>query len=475
MRQRRFLSVWFPRLAAERAVRAEPQLAGRPIAVVEEVGGTLRLASLTREAERAGLVRGMAVGDARAILPDFLTRPEDPPRAAAFLGALRRWAGRFSPWAAEEGPESLLLDITGCAHLFGGEAGLAGRAEADATGFGLSLRLGIADTLGAAWAVARFGWAGTASSYAGDAIDIEARATRSRAEKRRRAEGSAPPGDGGSCIVPLGRTLVHIGPLPVAALRLEPGEVAALQGLGLRRIADLTLLPRAQLARRAGPGVVRRLDQALGRASEPVSPAQPPRVFAVRLTFPEPIGRAEDVIAGIERLLSPLCLRLGSAGQGARRVRLTMIRTDGGLDMREVGLARPSARPEAIRPLLMLKLGEIDAGFGFEALRLQATAIESLSARQHRGQVAATAAAMGPAEADRDEDMADLLGRLGARLGLDALIRLHPAESHVPEKSATEMAAVFSAPANGWLRPPSPGRRVLSAGASDAGRCGGAA
>jgi protein ImuB len=205
--------------------------------------------------------------------------------------------------------------------------------------------------------------------------------------------------------------------------------------------------------------VARRLDQALGRAPEPVSPARPPYVFALRLTFPDPIGTTGDILAGIDRLLPPLCQRLGVAGRGARRVRLTLVRTDGTALERSVGLARPADRPEAIRPLLALRLEEIDAGFGIEVMRLEAVAVEPLTARQHRGQLAvstdAAARDHGPADA-----MADLLGRIGARLGLEALTRLHPADSPIPEKSATERAAAFTAPAADWPPPATP-RPVL--------------
>jgi protein ImuB len=452
MPQRRILSLWFPRLAAERVLRAEPQLAEQPLAVVAEVRGALMLASLDAAAEAAGLRRGMALGDARAVCPGLVTRPEDPRQAAGFLAALRRWAGRFSPWVAEDGPEALALDVTGCTHLFGGEAAMLARVEAEAVGFGLSLGVGLADTLGAAWAVARYAGAGAWPAHAGDAIDQEARATRSRAQ-RRGGGGGPPVAAGGACrLVPPGETMAHLGELPVAALRLAAEEVAALQALGLRRVVDLAALPRAQLARRAGPGVPRRLDQALGRVPEPVSPALPPPVFALRLTFPEPIGLEADVLAGIDRLLPPLCARLRAAGRGARRVRLTLKRTDGRAEQREVGLARPADRPEAIAPLLALRLGEVDAGFGIEVMRLEATATEPFGPLQHRGQLAVAAAAR---EAER-EGLADLLGRLGARLGLEALVRLHPADSHIPEKGATEMAAAFSAPAEGWPPPAAP-------------------
>jgi protein ImuB len=152
-----------------------------------------------------------------------------------------------------------------------------------------------------------------------------------------------------------------------------------LRTLGLGRIGDLTALPRATLARRFGPEVGHRLDQALGRTPEPVSPAPPAPVFALRLSFPAPIGRGEDVLAGIDRLLPPLAARLHAAGRGARRVRLTLVRTDGTRAVLEVGLARLAAAPEAIRPLLALKLDDLDAGFGIEVLRLEATAVEPSS------------------------------------------------------------------------------------------------
>ena len=162
------------------------------------------------------------------------------------------------------------------------------------------------------------------------------------------------------------------------------------------------------------------------------------------MTFPEPMGLEADVLAGIDRLLPPLAARLQAAGLGARRVRLTLVTADGRAERREVGLARPADRPEAIRPLLALRLGEIDAGFGIERMRLEAVAAEPMPAGT-------------PTEG---QAFADLLGRLGARLGVEAVARLHPADSHIPEKGAIEMAAAFSAPATGWPPPAAP-RPVL--------------
>ena len=338
MRPCRILSLWFPRFAAERALRAEPGLGTRPLAVVADRRGLLLLASLTAAAEAGGLRRGMALGDARAILPGLVTRPADAAADARARGALRRWAGRFSPWVAEEA-EALVLDVTGCAHLFGGEAALAARVGAEAAGLGFTVRLGLADTLGAAWAVARYTGAEAVPAHAGDAIDQEARATRSRARKRQWERRGPPPQAAGG-IVPPGETLAGIGPLPVAALRLEPEAAERLRALGLGRIAALAALPRAAIGRRFGPEVLRRLDQALGRVPEPVSPARPEPVLALRLGFPEPIGTAEDVLAGLDRLLAPLADRLAEAGQGRAAGA-----ADAGPDRRHRAGARGRARP----------------------------------------------------------------------------------------------------------------------------------
>ncbi len=455
MPPRRILSLWFPRLAAERILRRSPDLADQPLAIVADRRGALLLASLSGAAAGRGLRLGMALGDARAICPTLVTRPDDPVGDVDFLAALRRWAGRFSPWVAVEGADALILDITGCAHLFGGEAALAEVVAADAAGLGLSLGLGIADTVGAAWAVARYPGAGARSGFAGDAIDQEARATRSRAQKRGWERGDTPPlgtGVGAEVprIVPPEQTRAHLGPLPVAALRLSPVEVRMLNDLGLRRIEDLLLLPRAQLGRRAGPDVLRRIDQTFGKVAEPVSAARPPHVFALRLTLPEPVGLLSDVMAGLDRLLAPLCARLVAAGQGARRVRLTLTRVDGRAERREIALARATQRPEPIRHLFAPAVEDIDAGFGIEALRLAAVAVEPLIPRQHRAPLAPTV------PSSEGEAMGDLIGRLGARLGPEALTRLRPADSHIPEKSAVVMAAAFSDPAAGWRAPAAP-------------------
>ncbi len=467
MSHRRILSLWFPRLAAERQLRVRRTVLPGPFAVVGDQNGAQVLTSLNDAAQVAGLRQGQPLRDATAMCPGVVTVPADPVGDAGFLTALRRWAGKFSPWVAEEPPESLVIDLTGCAHLFGGEAALLAEVEADCAGLGLSLRAGIADTRGAAWALARYAGQVVEPARNGDAIDQEARATRSRAVKRRGWErgGDAPRMPDGpplpqGVIAAPGQARAAIARLPLAALRLAPDVVDGLNRLGIRQVDEMLALPRAGLSRRFGMQALRRLDQALGLDPEPVAPAGAPLHFAVRISFPDPIGLQSDIEAGLDRLLPVLCARLVSKGRGARRVQLQAFRSDGRVVGIEVGLARPAATPDRIRPLLLLKLDQIDPGFGIDRLRLEAVATEPVYATQHRGHADATAAA--EARQTADTRLEDLIGKLGARLGIESVMRLHPAESHIPEKAVVAVSAAFSAPyAAPWPAPATPRPLIL--------------
>jgi protein ImuB len=460
---RRILSLWFPRLAAERVLRLERGTIDGPLAVVATENNTQTLSSLSVEADQEGLRVGQPLRDARAFCPELITRPANNLAEAAFLTRLRRWAGKFTPYVAEEPPTALLLDITGCAHLFGGELALSEILQADCARLGLSVQTGIADTAGAAWALARFAGQAGHSIRSGDAIDQEAPATRSRAAKRHWTRGGAAPRltlntDAPSIAGP-GKTRQAIAPLPIAALRLPAVATTNLNRLGIRRIDELTYLPRAALARRFGRDVMRRLDQALGVEPEPITPAKPGNMFATRLTLPDPIGLESDIMAAIDRLLPPLCAKLKQAGKGARRIRLGLMLSDHTSQNIEAGLARPSHSPDQIRPLIALKLTEIDPGFGIDVIRLEACAVEPLHPTQHSGHASALSAANH--KHNNGTAMEDLLTRIGGRIGLEAISRLHPADSHIPEKTATIMAAAWAEPELNWAVPENPRPLIL--------------
>lgn len=390
--------MWFPRLASERWLRIRP-IEG-PFALTHRSGNADHLHCLNGVASAKGLRRGMPLADARALCPDLVTRASDLPREGAFLGSLARWMGRYAPWVARDGLDGVMVDLTGSAHLYGGEAALVGDLQARLARAGISAATGIADTVGAAHALARHG--------------------------------------GG--IAAADTTLDAIGPLPVAALRIDSDTAATLARLGLRTIRDLVLVPRAPLARRFGPALMLRLDQALGQVSEPVSAETGPPHFAVRLTLPEPIGLVTDVEAGLQRLLDRLCETLDLHGMGARRLRLELRRVDGGEVALEIGLARAMRDPLRILPLFRAAIAEVEAGFGIDRMRLVGALTEpmpavQLSAAQEKGQ----------------DKLADLVTRLGNRLGFENVLRLLPADSHVPERSYLIAPMTFSAAEpEGW-------------------------
>lgn len=393
--------MWFPRLASDRILRTRP--AEGPFALTLKAGNAERIHCLNTAAESRGLARAMPLADARAFCPELRTEAADPVAEARFLTLLARWAGRYCPWVAPEGADGLVLDITGSAHLWGGEAALLSDMRARVERAGLTLRLGLADTRGAAWALARHG-------------DGEI----------------AAPGAG----------LPALGALPVAALRLDPDTVTGLARLGLRRISDLATTPRAPLSRRFGPEVLMRLDQALGERGEAVSPQPEPPHYGVRLTLPEPIGLVEDVMAGTARLLDRLCARLLRDEAGARVLVLTLRRVDRGSQQVELRLAGAMREAARILPLFRRGVEAVDAGFGIDLLRLEAVQVEPLPARQ--------IGAVAPAWTER---LDDLITRIGTRIGLENVQRFLPADSHIPERAFLIAPAAFSRPEGGWASP----------------------
>lgn len=395
--------MWFPRLPSDRALRIRPT--DRPFALSLRQGSADSLYCLNAPAEAAGLRPGQPLSEARAFCPRLLAEPADPAADARMLETLRRWSLRYCPWAATDGRDGLLLDVTGSAHLHGGEASLVADARARLTRAGFGVRIGVADTRGAAWALAHF------------------------------AGGIAPPGAAAAALAPL----------PVAALRIDGDREAALRRLGLRGIGDLAARARGPLARRFGRDLLDRLDQALGILPEAIAPlADPPR-YAARLTLPEPIGLVGDVMAGLDRLLARLCDKLRADEAGARTFVLTLRRVDRAAQDVPLRLAAPMRDPGRILPLFARGVAAAEAGFGIDQLRLEALAVEPMPAAQ----IGARAAS-----ADR---LDALITRIGARIGLDNIRRFRPVESHIPERSFALVPAAEAPACGPWpARPDRP-------------------
>lgn len=383
------------------------------------------LSATNRAARRLGHAMGQAHADAKAVSPTLISHPAEPDRDTEALRLLSLWAERYSPCvamdAASAGREGLLIDMTGGAHLFGGEIALLTDMAVRLKAAGIPARLAMADTAGAAWALARFGPRDT----------------------RR--------------LVPVGGNRVALAPLPVVALRLDEADVKLLSRLGLRTIGDLMALPRSGLARRfrgeAGLTLVRRLDQAMGAEPEILEPIRRPPVWRVWRNVLEPLID----VPGIETVLNDLAPSLAESlerdGQGARRLTLTAFRTDGRATHLSVALSVPSIRPAHLAKVLKERgLEHLDLGFGADAVMLSADVVEPLTAVQS------------DLDKGRDGDQrlafAALLDRLGARLGETAAFHLEARASWLPEHSQVRRPAGEGPPGPAEA-PPLPDRPLL--------------
>ncbi len=401
--------MWLPRLATDRLSRGDPAGRDRALATAT-AGGARRITAVNRLAEAAGVRPGVTVADALAVAPGLALAPHDPQSDRQLLERLADWCGHYTPWAAADGwgegtGGGLWLDITGCAHLFGGEAKLLAHLHARLARLGFAARSGLADTPGAAWAWARFG---------------DARQP---------------------ILTPNGQRTA-LAALPVAALRLQPTTAAGLAGLGLRQIGDLYGLPRATIAARFGREVAHRLDQMLGHEAEPISPRLEPASHRMHMAFAEPIARAEDVTEAVHRLLLRLCAQLEAERLGVRRLEVRLFRVDASTQCVAIGTSRPVNDPRHLLRLLREPLAGVDAGFGIEAARLSASEVAPLALKQ--------ADMVGAAAKGAPDELALLLDSLGNRLGFDRVSRPAARQSHLPEAAVRRLPALAASAASEW-------------------------
>lgn len=403
---RRILCLWLPDLAIERwriatERRGDPVPDDLAVALAAEGAHGPVITAASRAARAGGVAAGMRVVDARALLPGLRVDHADPGADRAALERLMRWARRWCPWTAVEGTTGLVMDTTGSAHLRGGEARLMEEIEGRLAILGLSARIAIAPTLGAAWALARLAPPRSACGPE----DLAAR----------------------------------MAPLPVRALRLTPETVLLLQRLGLKTVGDLMAVPRISLARRfsrAGlaENPLLRLDQMFGRLAEPVTPPDDPPCFTAELALAEPIL---DPTAHLPALAERLCAQLLAAGQGARRIALALYRTDGEVVGTEVATAMASRDPRHLVRLFDGRLERVDPGWGFDLIALAATVAENLAPGQTRLD----------GRGDGATELAALTDRLAARFGARALTRPAARGSHIPERDLAWVPAMAGRPA----------------------------
>ena len=351
-----------------------------------------------------GLRVGMPATKAQALVKGVVVNDADPQADAEALDRLALWAlRRYAPIVAADPPDGLVIDTTGADHLHGGESAMLVDLVDRLGASGFAARAAIADSWGAAHGLARY--------VARPTIVI------------------APGGTAGAIIA-----------LPIAALRLPVDMVDSLLKLGLYRISDLAAKPRAPLALRFGPELGRRLDQAMGRLTEPIDPTRPPEVAEVRRIFGEPIGAAETIARYTGKLVDQLCVVLEMRSLGARRLDLLLHRVDNRLEAIRIGMAQPMRNAKQLTRLLTDKIVTIDPGFGIELMRLAATIAEPLTAKQ------ITSSLVEAPEAD----VSDLIDTLSNRVGEHRLYRFAPVSSDVPERSVRRVAPAAPDTGDGW-------------------------
>jgi protein ImuB len=417
---RRVAAVWMRSFSINISISYLPKLKESPLAIIQHEAGRSWITAADYAAQSLGIAPGQAVADARALYPDLATRETDPAGDRRALERLADWCGRYTPWVGIDacvgpGEAGLFLDLTGCAHLRGGETGLLADLERHFARFGLEARLALAESPGAAWAWARFRPAGAPPILA--------------------------PGEAGPAL----------RPLPIEALRIPAATAETLRRLGLRRIADLAALPRAALAARFGADLLRRLDQALGRAgnrhagadAEPIAPRRPPACYAVRRDFAEPLMVPEALGAVLARLLPRLCRRLERDGLGARRLVFTLYRIDGTSAAAAIGTSRAARDPAYLAKLFAPKLESLDPDPGIETLVLEAPETAPFVADQN-GLMAGPALA-GSISRTEDTALSGLIDRLANRLGADRVGYLAPEALHLPERQSRFVSALATA------------------------------
>jgi len=383
-----------PNLAIERWRKASGAGPDSAVALVVEAAHGQMIHAVSEAAAAGGARPGMRLTDARTLEPGLIAEPADPAGDAALLKRLARWAGRWSPLVEVDGDDGMRLDVSGVAHLFGGEEKLVADIERRFAAMGLTARVAIAPTAAAAWALGRFHPA----------------------------------------IVAQDELAERLAPLPVAALRLDARSVQILERLGLKTIGQLAGVPRKSLQRRfrEKDNPLHALDRALGRKDEPLTaaPPEPPPRAVARLA--EPALHPEAAGQALERLVPELAAQLEERKLGARRLHLAGYRVDGSLAGTGVATAIPSREPAHLHRLLNDKAAELDPGFGFDAFVLTASWCEPLGAAQESL----------VEEPDGDGEVAKLVDRLSVRLGPERVRRPVRQESHVPERAVAWVSAV---------------------------------
>jgi protein ImuB len=401
---KRFVTIWFRTLKTDWFTLRRPELRQLPFVLASPDHGRMIITATNTLAQAQGIVTGMVVADARAIIHSLQVIDDKPELPDKLLHRIAEWCIRYTPAVAVDLPDGLILDVTGCAHLWGGERAYLKNIITRLKGLGFNVRAAIADTIGAAWAIARFGQ---------ESPIVES-------EQQRAAILSLPP----------------------AALRLESDMIIKLEKLGLCQVSSFISMPRSALSRRFGQQIIRRLDQALGNEEEVMQPVQPIVPYQERLPCLEPIVTATGIEIALQRLLEIMCHRLQQKQKGLRTAIFKCYRTDGKIETIAIGTNRPSHNIRHLFKLFEIKIGTIEPALGIELFILEAPKVEEAQPAQEN--------LWKSSRGLDDEGLCELLDRLAGKVGPDRIHRYIPDEHYWPERSVKLATALNEKSMTTW-------------------------
>lgn len=385
--------------------RRRPELKDIPFVLAASERNRMVIKAVSAVAAAQGIACGTVVADARALFPGLEVIDDVPALAGQLLKALGEWCIRYTPIVSVHLPDSLLLDVSGCTHLWGGEAAYLKDIFNRFQQYGYHIRLALADTIGTAWALSHFG------------------------SKR-------------ASIVEAGKQLDALSGLPPSALRLEDPTLEKLHKLGFYQLHKFLHMPRKALRRRFGEALLTRIDQALGTVTESLVPLCPLLPYLERLPSLEPIRTATGIEIAVRKLLVALCSRLEREGKGIRKCALKTYRVDGRQQVIEIGTSRASRNAVHLFRLFEDKLKKIAPGLGIELFALEAAVVEDLPASQE--------AIWHSSGGNEAVVIAELIDRIIGKMGVNSVRRYLPAEHHWPEYSVKAAGSLEEQPATEW-------------------------
>jgi protein ImuB len=401
--QRRFVTIWFRFLKTDWHCRRRKELGNIPFILATPDHGRMVVTETNAIAQTQGAYIGMAVADARAIIPSLEVIEDKSGHSEALLNGIAEWCIRYTPCISIDNTDGLILDVTGCAHLWGGEKQYLTAILKRLKEFGYNARASMADTIGAAWAATHFGK--------------------------------------NNLIIESGNQSTQLLSFPPASLRIEPDTAERLEKLGLRQIKNFITIPRPALSRRFGKSFLLRLDQALGHEAEMLQPIHPIEPYQERLPCLEPIVTAKGIEIALENLLNTLCSRLQKGGKGLRAASFMGYRLDGKTETIDITTTRATCNRKHLFKLFEIRINTIEPALGIELFILNASGIENVIPHQHQLWIHGGL---------NDVAISELLDRIGGKVGASQIQRYVPDEHHWPERSFRPAASINEKLTSGW-------------------------